>query len=449
MFCLAMATNNSSFKFSLFSHLVLNLLILLATSTKTANSYAFSIKEATIEGIQLAFRQNQLASRQLVQFYIGEIRRLNPVLNAVIEVNPDALLTAGLHGILFFLRDNIATKDKMNTTAGMLCSAQSCPGCLISKAPSGFSGRGGQGKNPYVLSADPCGSSSGSAISVAANLAAVSLGTETDGSILCPSSSNSVVGLKPTLGLTSRAGVIPITPRQDSVGPICRTVADAAYVLDAIAGFDHYDPATRAASEYIPRGGYKQFLRPHGLKGKRLGIVRNPFFNFDEGSPLAQVFDHHLHTLRQEGALVIDHLEIGNINSLNSIANDETTAMLAEFKLAINAYLKELVTSPVRSLAEVIAFNNKFSDLEKIKEYGQDLLLSAEATDGIGKTEKAAILNLERFTRDGFEKLMSTNNLDALVTPRSYASTLLAVGGFPGINVPAGYDSEGYRAKAY
>ncbi|KAH9657397.1 putative amidase [Citrus sinensis] len=470
--------------FSLFSHLLLP--TLLAISAQSNAIHAFPIREATIKDLQLAFKQNKLTSRQLVEFYLGEIHRLNPLLHGVIEVNPDALSQAdkadyerkvkaagslrGLHGIPILLKDNIATKDKMNTTAGSYALLRSVvprdagvvvklrkAGAIIlgkaslsewsnfrsSKAPSGFSGRGGQGKNPYVLSADPCGSSSGSAISVAANLAAVSLGTETDGSILCPSSSNSVVGLKPTLGLTSRAGVIPITPRQDSVGPICRTVADAAYVLDAIAGFDHYDPATRAASEYIPRGGYKQFLRPHGLKGKRLGIVRNPFFNFDEGSPLAQVFDHHLHTLRQEGALVIDHLEIGNINSLNSIANDETTAMLAEFKLAINAYLKELVTSPVRSLAEVIAFNNKFSDLEKIKAYGQDFFLLAEATNGIGKKEKAAILNLEKFTRDGFEKLMTRNKLDALVTPGYAVSTLLAVGGFPGINVPAVYAGDG------
>ncbi|GAY66530.1 hypothetical protein CUMW_249440 [Citrus unshiu] len=435
MFCLAMATNNSSFKFSLFSHLVLNLLILLATSTKTANSYAFSIKEATIEGIQLAFRQNQLASRQLVQFYIGEIRRLNPVLNAVIE-------------------DMIGTNDKLNTTAGSFALLGSVvardagvvmklrkAGAIIMgkaslsewadfrslQAPNGFSARGGQGKNPYVLSADPCGSSSGPAISVAANLVAVSLGTETDGSILCPSSSNSVVGIKPTVGLTSLAGVIPVSPREDTIGDICLSLFISDAKVSSSNGssisVDYNDPATKAASYYIPYGGYKQFLKLYGLKGKRLGI--------------------------ELSALVIDHLEIANVNSKNSISNDETIAMLAEFKLALNAYLKELVTSPVRSLAEVIAFNNKFSDLEKIKEYGQDLLLSAEATDGIGKTEKAAILNLERFTRDGFEKLMSTNNLDALVTPRSYASTLLAVGGFPGINVPAGYDSEGYRAKAY
>lgn len=482
MHCLKMAT--AKLAFSLFSHLLLP--TLLAISAQSNAIHAFPIREATIKDLQLAFKQNKLTSRQLVEFYLGEIHRLNPLLHGVIEVNPDALSQAdkadyerkvkaagslrGLHGIPILLKDNIATKDKMNTTAGSYALLGSVvprdagvvvklrkAGAIIlgkaslsewsnfrsSKAPSGFSGRGGQGKNPYVLSADPCGSSSGSAISVAANLVAVSLGTETDGSILCPSSSNSVVGLKPTLGLTSRAGVIPITPRQDSVGPICRTVADAAYVLDAIAGFDHYDPATRTGSEYIPRGGYKQFLRPHGLKGKRLGIVRNPFFNFDKGSPLAQVFDHHLQTLRQEGALVIDHLEIGNIDSLYSIANDEMTAMLAEFKLAINAYLKELVTSPVRSLAEVIAFNNKFSDLEKIKEYGQDFFLLAEATNGIGKKEKAAILNLEKFTRDGFEKLMTRNKLDALVTPGYAVSTLLAVGGFPGINVPAVYAGDG------
>ncbi|KAJ0076981.1 hypothetical protein Patl1_36075 [Pistacia atlantica] len=319
-------TTNTSLNFSIYSTL---LMILLSISTNTISSYAFSIREATISDLQLAFKQHQLTSRQLVEFYLGEISRLNPVLNGIIEVNPDALHQAdkadyerkveapgslsGLHGIPILLKDNIATKDKLNTTAGSLALLGSIvprdagvvtklrkTGAIIFgkaslsewaafrslSAPNGFSARGGQGKNPYVLSADPCGSSSGSAISVAANMVAVSLGTETDGSILCPSSSNSVVGIKPTVGLTSRAG--DRCPR-----PICRTVADAVHVLDAIAGFDYNDPATKEASKYIPYGGYKQFLKPYGLKGKRLGIVRNPFFNFDKGSPLTQAFEYH------------------------------------------------------------------------------------------------------------------------------------------------------------
>ncbi|KAI3732221.1 hypothetical protein L1987_63420 [Smallanthus sonchifolius] len=232
----------------------------------------------------------------------------------------------GLHGIPVLLKDTIATKDKLNTIAGsfaLLGSIVPRDAGVVSRlrqvgavilgkaslsewssfrslsAPSGFSPRAGQGKNPYVLSATPCGSSSGPAISVASNMVAVSIGTETDGSILCPASFNSVVGIKPTVGLTSRAGVIPISPSLDTVGPICRTVSDAAYVLDTIVGFDYNDrEATNKASPYIPPGGYTQFLKPDRLKGKRIGIIRNPFFVFSNGSNLPQVFENRLQTLR-------------------------------------------------------------------------------------------------------------------------------------------------------
>ncbi|RVW96602.1 putative amidase C869.01 [Vitis vinifera] len=305
---------------SIHSHiftLFLLLLALLLSASIPITGHEFSIKEATVHDFRMAFQQNKLTSRKLVRFYLGEIHKLNPILRGVIEVNPDALLQAdkadkekkakslrslrGLHGIPILLKDNIATKDKMNTTAGSFA-------LLKSVVPRDA------GVNPYVLSATPCGSSSGSAISVAANLAAVSLGTETMGSILCPSHFNSVVGIKPTVGLTSRAGVVPISPRQDTVGPICRTVSDAVEVLDVIVGFDKRDKATRTASKYIPRGGYKQFLNANGLKGKRLGIVRNPPYMFENVSVQPQVFEHHFHTLRQGGAVLVDHLKIANID---------------------------------------------------------------------------------------------------------------------------------------
>lgn len=447
----------------------------------------FQIKDATVQDIQIAFKQNRLSSKQLVEFYHGEIERLNPVLKGVIEVNPDALYQAdkadqerkakapvslfGMHGIPILLKDNIATKDKLNTTAGSYALLGSVVphdagvvkklrkvGAIIlgkasmsewayfrsTSAPSGWSARGGQAVNPYVASADPCGSSTGSAISVAANMDAVSLGTETDGSILCPSSYNSVVGIKPTVGLTSRAGVVPISLRQDSVGPICRTVSDAVYVLDAIVGFDRNDAwATRKASKYIPRGGYLQFLKTDGLKGKRLGITNYPVFGFSNSNILND-FEPHFQTLRKRGAIVIDNLEIANFNDIiTAISNGEQILLNAEFKLALNAYLKRLVSSPVWSLADVIAFNKKNSDLEKMKEYGQDTFLEAEKTNGIGKSEKEALLNLARAAKFGFEKLMKDNKLDALVTPFSGVSPVLATGGFPGINVPAGYDDGG------
>ncbi|KAK4437668.1 putative amidase [Sesamum alatum] len=448
---------------------------------------ALSVREATIQDLQTAFRQNQLTSRKLVEFYLNEIKRLNPILKGVIEVNPDALYLADkadqerkakppgslsrLHGIPILLKDNISTKDKLNTTAGSLAllgsvvprdagvvtKLRKAGAIILGKAslsewasfrslaaPNGWSARGGQGKNPYVLSADPCGSSSGSAISVAANMVAISLGTETDGSIICPSGFNAVVGIKPTVGLTSRAGVIPISPRQDTVGPICRTVSDAVHVLDAIVGFDYNDArATRIASQYIPYGGYTQFLKPNGLKGKRLGIVRNPFFIFSD-QLVEQTFEQHFQTLRQQGAILVDNLEIANIDTiLNSTLSGEATALLAEFKISLNAYLKELTASPVRSLAEIIAFNQKFSDLEMIKEFGQEIFLASEATIGIGTAEKKALWDLTNLTRNGFEKLMVQKKLDALVTAGAGVAPVLAIGGFPGITVPAAYGSEG------
>uniref|UniRef100_A0A5B6YIK7 Amidase domain-containing protein n=1 Tax=Davidia involucrata TaxID=16924 RepID=A0A5B6YIK7_DAVIN len=469
----------------------LNLLILVALSllgSHIIKCHALSIKEATLHDIQTSFKQNQLTSRQLVEFYLEQIHRLNPVLRGVIEVNPDALYEAdkadrerkakapgslfGLHGIPILVKDNIATKDKLNTTAGsfsllgsvvprdagVVMKLRKAGAIILGKAslsewanfrsvaaPNGWSARGGHGKNPYVLSADPCGSSSGSAISVAANMVAVSLGTETDGSILCPASFNAVVGIKPTVGLTSRAGVIPVSPRQDTIGPICRTVSDAVYVLDAIAGFDHNDAeATREASKYIPRGGYAQFLKFDGLRGKRLGIIRKPFFIFANDSVLPHVFEQHFQTLRQRGAILVDHLEIVNIDMiLDFTLSGEATALVAEFKLSLNAYLKDLVASPVRSLADVIAFNQKNSDLEMIEEFGQAIFLAAEATNGIGDAEKKALINLARLTQDGFEKVMRKNKLDALVTPGPNVAPVLAIGGFPGISVPAAYDNKG------
>ncbi|GLT42899.1 hypothetical protein SLA2020_168760 [Shorea laevis] len=392
-----MTTDFSPGSFSLFSLL---LLVILFVSASGSEKHAFSIKEATIKDIQQAFKHNQLTSRQLVEFYLQEITRLNPVLKGVTEVNPDALCQADaadeerkseahgslpcLHGIPILLKDNIATKDKLNTSAGsfaLLGSVVPRDAGVVKKlreagaiilgkasmsewahfgsfnAPNGWSARGDQGQNPYVLTADP-------------------------------------------FGLTNRAWVIPVSPRQDTIGPSCRTVSYAVYVLDAIVGLDGHDKATKKASQYIASGGYKQFLNPHGLKGKRLGIFRNPFFNFRKGSGLTEAFESHFHTLRERGAVLVDNLEIGNINFiLNFTLSGETIALLAEFKLSLNAYLKELVSSPVQSLADVIEFNQKFSDLEMIKEYGQDNFLAAEATNGIGDAEKAALSKLRKFQR--------------------------------------------------
>ncbi|KAH0940694.1 hypothetical protein HID58_000331 [Brassica napus] len=422
----------------------------------------FSIQEATLEDIRLAFNEKRLTSKQLVEFYLEEISNLNPILFAVIETNPDALIQAEnadrerelkdvttelpfLHGVPILLKDLISTKDKLNTTAGSLALLGSVVrrdagvvkrlresgAVILGKAslsewahfrsfaiPSGWSARGLQGKVT---------------ISVAANLVAVSLGTETDGSILCPSSQNSVVGFKPTVGLTSRGGVVPVSLRQDSVGPICRTVSDAVIVLDAIVGYDPLDEATKTASQFIPKGGYKQFLTASGLKGKRLGVVMKH-----------SLLDHPIEMLRREGATVIEDLSIPNMEVIKDwTKSGERTALLAEFKMSLNAYLKVLVKSPVRSLADVIAYNEKFAEEEKVEEWGQELFLAAEATNGMGKKERTALQKMEKLSRNGLEKLMKEKELDAIVSLGSKMSNVLAIGGCPGINVPAGYDSEG------
>ncbi|CAI8618536.1 unnamed protein product [Vicia faba] len=432
--------------------LLLTFLSMLLSSTTTLAS-GFTIKEATVQDLQLAFQKNQLTSRHLVEFYLNQINIQNPVVRGVLEVNPDALAQAdaadkerrekapGSYALL----GSVVPRD-----AGVVTKLRKAGAIILGKAtlsewshyrsaaaPSGWSARGGQGKNPYTLGF-PCGSSSGSAISVAANLVTVSLGTETDGSILCPSNFNSVVGIKPTVGLTSRAGVVPISPRQDTIGPICRTVSDAAYVLETIAGIDTVDKATIEASKYIPKGGYAQFLKKDGLRGKRLGVVRL-FYNFGNETFMHETFKLRLKTLRQRGAVLVDILKIDDIDDI-SIAQSEIIALNFEFKLSLNAYLKDLIASPVKSLAGVIHFNKKHSKLEKLDEYGQDLMLAAEKTNGIGKVEEQALLNMTRWSENGFEKVMKRNKLDAVVTPFSSFSSVLAIGGYPGVSVPAGYE---------
>ncbi|KGN61907.1 probable amidase At4g34880 [Cucumis sativus] len=464
--------------------MLLGLMAILSSCGSCSFHTELSLEEATLKDLQRAFYQNKLTSRQLVEFYLEQVRRLNPILKGIIEVNPDALDQASradlerkkssprslspLHGIPVLVKDNIATKDKLNTTAGsfallgsvvprdagVVTKLRMAGAIIFGKAslsewsyfrsnalPSGWSARGGQGKNPYTMG-EPCGSSSGSAISVAANMVTVSLGTETDGSILCPSTLNSVVGIKPTVGLTSRAGVVPISSRQDTVGPICRTVSDAAYVLEAIVGADRYDNSTIEASKYIPKGGYGQFLRAGGLKGKRIGIVRE-FYDFGPDDTFyTQAYEKVVKTLKKGGAILVDNLMIDNLEQIFDGSSGEQIALLAEFKISLNAYLKELVASPIRSLSDAIEFNKKNSKLENL-EYGQEEFLKAEATNGIGDAEKAALARLAKLSKDGFERLMIKNKLDAVAAPGSLISPVFAIGGFPGVSVPAGYDPQG------
>ncbi|KAK4709425.1 hypothetical protein R3W88_030350 [Solanum pinnatisectum] len=467
---------------SLLTILLISIYLISSNFSNKNEAKTFSFKETTIDDIHIAFKQNKLTSRQLVEFYLSEIQRSNPILKGIIEVNPDALFLADkadqerklnaskslfrLHGIPVLVKDNIATKDKLNTTAGSLAlvgsivpqdagvvkKLRNVGAIILGKATmtewaafratnlsNGWNGRLGQALDPYVASADPSGSSTGSATSVAANMVAVALGTETAGSILSPSSANSVVGIKPTVGLTSRAGVIPISHRQDTVGPICRTVTDAVEVLDVIVGFDRDDfPATKKASTYIPHGGYRQFLKADGLRDKRLGILKD-FFGYND----IKTYQQHFNTLRQKGAVLVDNLVIPYTDLVyNAIVVAQNIALSAEFKMDLNAYLKHLVHTQVRSLADVIAFN-KISPLEKLKEYGQDIMLEAEKTNGIGKLEREALRNITKACKYGFEKMMKENKIDALMSPGAGIADHLAIGGYPGINVPAGYDKTG------
>lgn len=454
---------------------------LAAAAAGSSSGKQFEFQEATVDAIHQGFRNGSLTSTALARFYLEQIARLNPLLRAVIEVNPDALEQAaradaeraasrgrcavGLHGIPVLLKDNIDTRDRLNTTAGSLALLGSivrrdagvvarlrrAGAVILGKAnpsewsnfrpvASGWSARGGQTLNPYVLSVTPCGSSAGPGVAAAANMAAVTLGSETDGSILCPSSLNSVVGIKPTVGLTSRSGVIPITPLQDTIGPMCRTVSDAVRVLDVIVGYDELDAeATGAASKYIPHGGYTQFLRTNGLRGKRIGVP-DVFFQGYDDMQLA-VYEKHLDTMRQQGAVVIMDLDIAT--NFTDLGEQEILLMAAEFKISINAYLSGLLYSPVRSLAQLIAFNEAHPVEERLKDFGQPDLIAAEKTNGIGTRERAAVRRLREISTNGLEKLMKEHRLDAIVAPNSDASSVLAVGGYPGIAVPAGYDEQG------
>lgn len=443
----------------------------------------FSIEEATIPQIQSEFKAGRLNSTSLIQFYLHHIQKLNPRLHAVIEVNPDALLLAkradaerlkagavlgGLHGIPVLVKDNIASKDKLNTTAGsfallgskvprdasVVSKLRKAGAIILGKAsmtewaayrsnnvPSGWSGRGGQTKNPYVLTAEPCGSSTGSAVGVSANMVAVSLGTETDGSILCPSSYNSVVGIKPTVGLTSRAGVIPISHTQDTVGPICRTVTDAVYLLDEIVGYDVNDhKATRSAARFIPKGGYKQFLKTEGLQGKRLGIVRDP--DLSAGSVEAVSFEKHLATLRKKGASLVDNHIFSNPWIISG--DSEGVVLKYDFKHDLNIYLSGLLQSPVRTLAEIITFNKQHAKEEKLSEYGQESFLHSQNTSGLKADEYKKALKTERtLTETGIDKVLKSYKLHALVSTSLQMTSVLAIAGYPGISVPAGYDTSG------
>ena len=409
------------------------------------------------------------------------------------EVNPDALEIARkldvermergprgpLHGIPVVLKDSIATTDRMKTTAGSMALLGSRPrreafvvkvlreaGAIIlgkanmsewanfrsTNSSSGWSARGGQVRNPYVIDRSPCGSSSGSAVAVAANLTSVALGTETDGSILCPSSVNGVVGIKPTLGLVSRSGVIPVAHSQDTVGPIARTVTDAAILLGAMVGVDRNDGSTRSSAGRFYRD-YTTFLDRDGLKGARIGVPRQGYFGYSDKAD--KIAEAALGRMRKLGAKIIDPANIPTAKQM-SASEDELTVLLYEFKVDLNRYLARLQSSRVRSLKDVIAFNEKHKRKE-LKYFGQDLFLRAQKTASLKDRRYLKALRKDRLLsrQKGLDSVLDKHHLDALVTPTTSppwaidlvdgdhglggSSQPTALAGYPAITVPAGF----------
>jgi amidase len=454
----------------------------------------FSVKEATIAEMQAEMAAGRLHALGLTRRYLNRIEaidRRGPGVNAVLAVNPDAediardldreRRTSGprgpLHGIPIILKDNIDTGDGMMTTAGSLALVgapalqdstvaarlRAAGAVILGKAnlsewanfrgfssSSGWSGLGGQCRNPYVLDRNPCGSSSGSSAAVAASLCAAALGTETDGSVVCPSSANNVVGIKPTVGLTSRAGVVPIAAAQDTVGTHGRMVADAAAVLGALTGVDPRDPAT-AASAGNSFTDYTQFVDPNGLAGARIGVARQLTGGITDET--AAVFEAALQAMRDAGATVIDVA----IPSFDEFANDisEIVVLVYEFKRDLNAYLATRAGVPVADMADVIAFNLANAD-DELLYFGQEWFELAQAEIFSEADYVNALATGPRLAGpEGIDAALAADNLDALVAPTNTppwptdlvngdcflfgSSSYAAVAGYPAISVPAGF----------
>jgi amidase len=450
-----------------------------------------SLLEAGVREQGAAMAAGKISSQQLVRRYLARIAAIDkagPKLNAVIELNPDALdiaadldrerkagkLRGPLHGIPVLLKDNIATGDKMSTSAGSLALSgvratkdafvaerlRAAGAVIIGKtnlsewanmrsthSVSGWSGRGGQTKNPHALDRNPSGSSSGSGAAIAASLATLAVGTETDGSIVSPSASCGIVGIKPTLGLVSRSGIIPIAHSQDTAGPMTRSVADAALMLAAMTGVDSNDAVTGESRGKA--GDYAAALRLDGLRGKRIGVARN-FFG---SKAIGEIIEKELAVLKAQGAILVD-VKLPNIDKYG---DTEMEVLLSEFKPGLAAYLAGYAPhAPVKNMADVIAFNEKNAARE-MPHFGQEHLIASEGKEGLdAKAYREALANNLRYSREeGVDQVMSEHKLDALVAPTGGLAWLTdyingdhygmsfsspaAVAGYPHVTVPAGF----------
>jgi len=458
----------------------------------------FELEEATIADLQAGMSSGRMTSHSITRQYmarIDELDRKGPTLRHVLEINPDALALADsldrerksgrvrgpLHGIPILLKDNVDTADSMTTTAGSLALEGSIPlqdafiaaklrsagAVLLGKAnlsewanirsthsSSGWSGRGGQAKNPYVLDRNPCGSSSGSAGAVSANLCAGAIGTETDGSIVCPSSACGIVGIKPTLGLVSRSGIIPIAHSQDTAGPMARTVRDAAIILNALSGIDTRD-ATTMVNRSRGQIDYTRFLDPNGLRGARIGVARAKFFGYSDVTD--KLVNDAIDAMKAQGAVIVDP---ANIETAGKFDDSELDVLLYELKADLNAYLAGLgPTAPVRTLQNIIDFNENHR-AQEMPWFGQELFIQAQAKGPLTdkKYRDALAKDLRMSRTDGIDATMKKHKLDAIVAPTGgpawvtdpvngdhftgASSTPAAVAGYPNINVPAGYSHD-------
>ena len=458
---------------------------------------SFEFDEVTVDDLQRMMESGEHTARSITQAYIERLEamdRQGPALRSMIEINPAALEIADrldaerrssrprgpLHGIPVALKDNLDTHDRMTTTAGSLALEGSIPprdsfvaerlraaGAVLlgkanmsewayfrgERATSGWSARGGQCRNPYALDRNPCGSSSGSGVAASANLCALTVGTETGGSIMCPSSSNGIVGIKPTVGLWSRSGIIPISHSQDTAGPMTRTVRDAAILLGGAVGRDPRDEAT-ARSEGNFHADYTRFLDPGGLQGARIGVARS-FTGFDPR--VLALFDDAVGAMREAGAVIVDPT-----NLPPSAWRDELPLVVLEyeFKAGLNRYLAALgPQAPVRTLAEIIEFNEQNSELE-MPYFGQERMIAAQARGPL--TDDAylnAVRTIQRGNREeGIDAVMDEHRLDAIVAPTrdlpwttdhikgdrldgGSSAGPAAIAGYPDISVPMGFVS--------
>jgi amidase len=452
----------------------------------------FELDEITIADLQAGMASGKFSVRSITEKYLARIEEIDkkgPALNSIIEVNPDALAIADaldkerkeqhvrgpMHGIPVLIKDNIDTADRMQTTAGSLALLGSKPakdsfvvqklrdsGAVIlgktnlsewanirsSHSSSGWSGRGGQTNNPYALDRNPCGSSSGSGAAIAASLCAVAVGTETDGSIVCPSSANGLVGIKPTLGLVSRSGIIPIAHSQDTAGPMARNVRDAAVLLGALAGADPRDSAT-AASAGKAAADYTKFLDPDGLRGARIGVARKYFGANDAQDQLMNTL---IAAMKRHGAEIVDPADLPTHGKFD---DTEFLVLLYELKADLNAYLAARPGAPA-SLKDIIDFNDSNRDKE-MPYFGQDIFIKSDAKGPLTNKEYTdALESNHRLSRqEGIDAVMDQFHLDAIMAPTAGpawltdlangdhavggSSNAAAVAGYPDITVPAGF----------